>query len=273
MTWETIQRMTNRALHMTIDYYKLLLMFSALVCVGLMVVACKALALNSGAWAAISLQFLPVYVGTAVLMSAGIVLARVYHDEVRDREVDYKKILLGSWQVMLAAAYFTIPIILVFLVFWMALGFFYLVSQIPLIGQVLAVVLAFWPFLLNFAILLLVVASVIELFFVTPVLALKGIDHLKVLQALKVRFVTDPFGQIMLLLLGMLPLIIVTSLLVLAGCLTCAMGFGSTHPFQAILQIFFVMVPVAAMLTPAMIFFFNLAVEAHVLSQSRLREQ
>lgn len=268
MTWDDIQRMVNRTLALSVDYYKCLLMFGSLATVGLMVVACKALALSSGAWTAISLQFLPIYAGSAVLMSAGIILARVYHDQVKGRTVDYRKIFLASWRVMLTALYYTVPVVLTFLFFWMALGFFYLLSAIPFLGSILSVVLAFWPFLLNLGILLLVLTTVAQLFFITPMLALRGKDHFKLLSAIKIRITTDPFGQIFQLIVSLLPLLTVTTLLIMAANLTSAMGFTSSQPLPAVLQVLFVTLPAAAVLTPPAIFFFNLAVETHVLAQS-----
>ncbi len=272
MTWEELQRIFNRAISLTLGYKKLLMTFSALAVIGLAVVTCRSIATHSSGWAMMSLLFLPLFFGAAVLMAIGVVIVRLYHDEVKERPVDHKQVMMNSWQLMASASYFALPVILLFLLVWMALAIFYLFTEIPYLGDVLSVVLAFWPYLLNVSLLLLVVASVGMLFFVIPLVALRGLDRVKLAQAVVERLLADPFSSLVQLLIALLPVGLSALILSIAGCLTSAMGFGGTQPLQSALHWFFIMIPFTALLAPGVIFFFNFSVEAHVLAQRHLRQ-
>lgn len=272
MTLDDLQRITNRSLALTWDYKKLFVTFCTLALSGLAFVACHSIALHSGSWVAISLMFLPMFFTGAALMAVGVVLVRVYHDQVKERATNFKQVFFSSWQLMAAASYLTVPIVLAFLLLWMAQAIFYLFKEIPLLGDLLGVVLAFWPFLLNVAVLLLVVGLVGMLFFVTPIVALRGITRVKVSHIVLERWKQDIFSNFFQFTLGLIPFILSAGMLVVAACLTKAMGFSSTVPLQVALQSLFIMIPAAALLAPSVVFFFNFAAESHVISQDYLRE-
>jgi hypothetical protein len=177
MTLADIQFIFNRAVAYTFDKKKLLLVFLILAMCGLLVVFFRGLALSAGQWVSMSLTFLPIFLCAGVLLSTGILLIRIYHDEIKNRFVNYRTILAKSWDVIIGASYFSIPIILSYLLLWMLMGIFVLLRQIPLIGEFFGVVLAFAPFLINLGSLVLCLLSLSLLFFVAPIIALRGLNR------------------------------------------------------------------------------------------------
>lgn len=271
MNLADIQFIFNRAMTSTFERSKWLLTFIVLALCGLLVVFCRGLAAQANTWVAMSLTFLPLFLCSGVLLSLGVVLIRGYHDEVKKLEVNYKKILLSSWETLLGASYFTVPVILLYLMLWMLLGVFMLLQNIPAIGDFVSVILAFAPFLLNFATLLLCIFVIGTLFFITPVIALKGLSRSLVSQVLMRRLQGDVFSNMVLFIVGIIPLLFYVGLLLGSALLTgniCAVCDDTLH---TVLQWFFIMLPFTALLAPAVIFFFNFAAESHVLMQKKLR--
>lgn len=264
MNLHLLARIFNRALSLTFGYKKLLLVFCVLALSGMLVVFFRGVAWHANHWVQLSMTFLPIFLCASILLSLGILLIRIYHNEVKNRPVNYLSILTKSWELIIGASYFFIPIILTYLLLWMGLGLFFLLKEIPVVGDFFSAVLAFAPFLINLGALVLCVISVLMLFFLTPIMALRGIDRSMVFQSFVKRIEKDAFSNIVLVLMGFLPLLFVLTLLILAAILTDSIcGDGQTLP-QITLKWFFMMIPFTAFLTPAVIFFFNFAAEAHV---------
>lgn len=268
MNWSEVQPVFDRALRLTYDGRRLLLAFVALAATGLLVIFCHTVAAYTGNLVALSLVFMPVFLGAMLLLSAGILLVRLYHDQVKQKRVSINYVFWRSWELMVGASYFGIPLLLSYLILWMLLALFYLLKEIPLFGDFFAVVLIFGPFLLNVGSVLLVAASVAMLFFITPMIALRGLSRSQVSQALSQRFQADLFSNLMLLLMALLPLAISLGLLHAAWCLTEAGGFMTGALPQLHVQLFILMIPYTACLAPAVVFFFNFATEAHVLMRN-----
>ena len=265
MNLRDIQFIFNRALSLTFSKKKMLFVFVVLALCGLMVVFFRGLAINAGKWVMMSLTFLPFFLCAGVLLSMGIMLIRIYHDEIKQRNVSYTQIISKSWEVVIGASYFSIPIILSYLLLWILLGIFVLLEQVPAVGEIFGVVLAFGPFLLNLGSLVLCLLNLAMLFFITPIVALTGLNRIRVTQTLVRRLKSDVFSNIVLALFALLPLLFVTGLLILAAVLTGTVCHTCDHPLHNVLQWFFIMIPFTALLSPAVIFFFNFAAEAHVL--------
>lgn len=265
--------MFNRALSYTFSKRKCLIVFCILVLSGLLVVFFRGLALNAGNWVRLSLTFLPIFLCTGILLSMGIFLIRIYHDEVKHREVNYLNTLSRSVEVMIGSSYFTVPIILSYLLLWILLGLFVLLSEFPGIGEFFSVILSFAPFLIHLGTLMLCVLSLAMLFIIAPILALKGLNREIVFQATVKRLGYNPFGNLLLGALALLPLVLVSVLLTIAAILTGSVCIECSSTLQTVLKWFFIMVPFTACLTPAVIFFFNFAAEAHVLMQKEQREE
>lgn len=272
MTLSDIQYSFNRSALFTLERSKWLFTFLVLALCGLFVVFCRGLATNANPWVMMSLTFLPVFLCFGILLALGVVLIRGYHDEVKKKTVNYQTIFAKSWETILGAAYFTVPIILIYLMLWMLLGIFFLLQNIPAVGEFFSVILAFAPFLLNMATLILCIFVIAVLFFVTPIIALKGMNRVLISQLIARRFKMDLFSNLLLFAIGILPLLIVFGFLLLSAVLTGTICVHCDDALHNVLQWFFIMIPFAALLSPALIFFFNFAGEAHVLMQKRLKE-
>lgn len=273
MTLRDIQFIFNRALTLTFSKKKILFVFTILALCGLMVVFFRALSLNAGQWILLSLTFMPYFLSAGVLLSTGIMLIRIYHDEIKKKEFRYRDILANSWEIIIGASYFAIPIIISYLLLWMLLGIFVLLSEVPGLGEFFAVVLAFAPFLLNLGAILLALLSLSLLFFAAPVLALNGMNRARMAQIVASRIQEDPFSNLFLGSIALLPLLVIFGILFSAALLTGVVCFNCVNPVSNVLQAFFIMIPFAALLSPAVIFYFNFAAESHVLILKGIRNR
>jgi hypothetical protein len=273
MNLSDVQFIFNRALSLTFNKKKILLVFAVLALCGVMVVFFRGMSINAGQWILMSLSFLPVFLCTGMLLSIGILLIRVYHDEIKQKPVSYGNILSKSWEIIIGSTYFSIPIILSYLMLWMLLGIFVLLKQIPAIGEFFGVIFAFGPFLLNLGSLVLCVLNVSMLFFLAPAIALNGLNRIRISQVIVERLQQDVFSNLFLAFIAAMPLIIFAGLLTAAAFLTGAVCYACQDPLHTVIQWFFIMVPFTAILSPAFVFFFNFAAEAHVLLRRKAIKQ
>ena len=265
MTWQDIEHIFNRSLEFSFSKKKLLFMFPILVICGVMLVFCRALAINAGQWVVLSLTFLPIFLSSGLLLSSGVVLARFYHNEVKMLPVSFKKIFSQSWELLIGVSYLTFPLLLAYLLLWMLMGIFYLLKATPAFGELLGVILAFGPFLLVLGSLVLSFCNLFILFFATPHIALKSSMKLKLAEDVLKRFTNNIFSNLALFIFGLLPLLIIVSILSLAAFLTGINFFVRTETLGIALQWFFIMIPFCAILSPGIIFFFNFSVESYAL--------
>lgn len=271
MDLSDIQFIFNRAWSLTFTRKKLLSVFIVLMMCGLLVVFFRSLALHSGQWVSLSLIFLPIFLSAGVLLSTGVILIRIYHDEIKQRPLSYRAIIGNSWDLLIGTAYLSVPIILGYLLLWMLLGIFFLLNDIPGIGGFFGVILAFAPFLLNLGALVLCILSLSTLFFVAPVVALRGVNRIQLSQALAARLQHNLFLNLFLATIAASPLLLLSGILTLAAFMTGAICYNCSNPIYFALQWFFIMIPFTAILAPAVIFFFNFAAEAHVLIRKQMR--
>jgi hypothetical protein len=273
MTFNDLQKMFDRAFWHSFSKRRMFFVFIVLSLCGLLSVFCRGLAFQSGDWVAMSLTFLPVFLCTGILLSTGVVLIRCYHDEIKNRDASLRKIFKKSWSLILGTSYIAIPLLLCYLVLWILLGIFYLLKGIPSLGEFISVIFSFGPFLIILGSLVLVVFNLFLLFFATPAIGLNGEeDRLKVARVVLKRFKFDIFGNLVLVLMAITPLLIVVGLLLLSAILTEVSYTDPNNTLHIVLQWFFIMLPFAALLSPAVIFFFNFAAESHVFMQKKIRE-
>jgi len=272
MNFHSLSFIFNRALSHIFSKKKCLVVFCILALSGLLVVFFRGLAVNAGEWVKLSLTFLPIFLCTGILLSMGIYLIRIYHDEVKNREISFLQTLSKSWEMIIGSSYFTIPIILSYLVLWVLLGIFVLLSEIPILGEFFNVILSFAPFLIHLASLVLCILSLVILFIVAPIIALKGLNREIVFQSTLKRLENNPFANILLGILAILPSLFIVGLLTLAAMLTGSICLECNNTLQTVLKWFFIMVPFTACLTPGVIFFFNFAAESHVMMQKEQRD-
>ncbi len=272
MTFEDIAFIFNRATLRTFEGKKNLLMAAVLALCGLMVIFFRSLAYNAGDWVLLSVTFLPLFLCAGVLLSAGVLTIRLYHDEIKGKEIHYGDTLKRSWELIVGASYFSVPIILCYLLLWMLMGIFMLLNKIPLMGEFIGVLLSFMPFLLNLGSLILCVLNIAILFYVTPSLALKGLHGMRLSEGLFKRLKEDIFSNLILLFIAVVPLCFVAGILSLAVMMTqVAVDFGDLALVAAV-RWFIIMIPFVGILSPAILFFFNFAAEAHVLLHKKEKQ-
>jgi len=267
MELNDIQFIFNRALTHTFERKKLLVVSTILLLCGLLVVFFRGLSLHTGQWLTMSLAFLPIFLCSGVLLAIGVLLIRVYHDQVKKKRASFRNVLSKSWDVMIGSSYLSIPLILAYLLLWMFLGIFFLLNDIPGVGGVFSVLLSFAPFLLNLGAIFLSLLSISLLFFVTPIVALRGMNRIQLSQVLAKRLQKDLFFTLFLATIAALPLLLLSGLLILAAAMTDAVCLTCNDPLYIMMQWFFIMVPFALILSPTVVFFFNFAAESHVLMQ------
>lgn len=268
MDLQDIQFIFNRAWSLTMDRKKLTLVFTVLMLCGLLVLFFRSLAIHTNMWIGMSLTFLPIFFCAGVLLSLGVILIRVYHDEIKKRHpISFRKVIGKSWDLIIGTSYLSIPIILGYLLLWMILGIFFLLNDLPALGGFFSIILAFGPFLLNLGAIFLCVVSVSMLFFLTPLVSLRGLNRIQLSKMLARRFQEDMFLNLLLATIAATPLLILSMLLMLAASMTGVVCYACENQSYHLLQWFFMMIPFTAVLAPAVVFFFNFAAEAHVLIQ------
>lgn len=273
MTWNEVEFIFNRALGLTFSRKKLCFTAVILVICGMITVLCRAVAAHANDYLSLSLTFLPIFFCTAVLLCLGILLIRIYHHEVKKLPVSYMRAIHTSKDLLIEVAFLSIPLVLIYLVLWMLLGVFYLLKGIPLLGNALGVIFSFGPFLLLLGFFIVCFLSILILFFVTPCVALKSSVHAEVVESVWKRFTYNVFSNLFLLFLGLTPLLFLGGFMVLAAVLTGKSYFEAHQAIEISFQWFFIMLPFAVLLAPAVIFFFNFSVECHVLMLKKMRKE
>ena len=267
MNFNTIAPLFRRAWSSVFSIQKSLLTFSALTLCGLLCIFFGGIAAHRGAWMTQTLLFLPIFLSIGILIPLGILLIRIYHHEVKHKKVFFRSLFLTSWGKLLHASALSLPFVLIHLILSLLIGCFLLFQEIPLLGSFLSILLGFIPFLIYLATLVLLCAGLLLLFIGSSFLALREESEQSLaLLALK-RLRTDPWGNISLLILGLVPLGI--SLLFLLPSLHWASALTlepATH-LGSMLSAFFLMLPFSALLSPGVIFFFQFAAEAHAFFQ------
>ena len=149
------------------------------------------------------------------------------------------------------------------------MGIFYLLTEIPKMGEFLGVILAFGPFLLVLTLLALSLFNLFIFFFVSPHIAINPKLRLKLPIEVFHNFNKNIFSNLILFLIGIIPLCIVVGILSWAAFMTGLNFFVKREALSVALQWFFIMIPFCVILTPAILFFFNFSVESYVLIKKK----
>lgn len=269
MQFAEIERIFNRALIHSFSKKKLLIVFPVLILCGLLVVFGRALSIEASPWVILSLTFLPVFLGFGILLAAGVFLVRIYSHELRGHVQSYRSILKSSWDLLIGVTYLSLPLILAYLILWMVLGVFYLLREIPGVGETIGVFLSFGPFLLVLGSLCLSIINLFFLFFATPHIALKEGMKLHVLDRVLSNLKEHVFSSLILFFLGLIPLLLFLGIMSLAATMTGANYLASQKTLAVAFEWFFIMVPFCALLAPVVVFFFNFSAESYALFERR----
>lgn len=262
----------NRALKFSYTRKKVFLLFPALILCGILIVLSHTFWLGANPWAQASFAFVPGFLCAGILMTIGVPLIRLYHDEIKEKKLSVNNTLRQSWTLMGGIASLLVPILTAYLVLWFVLGIFYLLKNIPSVGEMLGIFLSFGPFLLILGSLFLSIVNLLLLFFMTPLVALKSTMKWELAEEVLLKIWRQPFVHLALLILGLLPLLVVVGFMVLAATLTGMSFFVMERTWEISLQWFFIMIPFAALLSPVVLFFFNFAAESFALLQRRAKK-
>ena len=270
MTWVDLEKCFTRSIAHTFSRKKLLFVFSALFLCGLLVVFFRAIAFETSDWVAMSLTFLPILLSSGVLLSLGVLLVRIHLHEVKQLTWSFRRLFSGSIQLIFGTLYLSVPPILIYLFLWVILGIFWLLCEIPGIGDFFRIVMAFAPFLIILCSLLLCLFNLALLFFVAPAVATESRSEIteRLMLVLRGRL----FTAFALFLVALIPIALVVGFLCLAAFLTNVNFLVATHSISVALQWFFIMIPFCALLTPAVLLFFNFSAECYwLLSKETVR--
>ncbi len=263
MDFSSIETCFNRALSLSFSKKKIFLCFPSLIICGIILVFCKTLAFNASGWTALSLIFLPLLLSFCILLALGVLLVRIYHHEVKGLKVNFKELFSASWQQVMSTFYLSVPPVLIYLLLWVLLGIFLLFKEIPGVGEFIGVILAFGPFILILCTLFLCLIDILLLFFGSPAIALKTTDKLKLARSIFGYLKENAFKHLIMLLIALMPITSLICFLALGWHLTNISYLEMTQDALKSLSWFFIMVPFSAILTPAVIFFFNFSAESY----------
>lgn len=271
MIWADLEGAFNRAFVFSFSRKRLILTFPALLLCGILAVFCHALSLDATPWLSLCLGFLPIFLSSGVMLALGVVLSRIYYTEAKQIKVNVRRLISSSMDLMIGISYLSVPPLLLYLFFWIVLGVFYLLKEIPGFGEFFSVVFSFGPFILIFGSLLLCVLNLGLLFFVAPAATLlsvrKGALARRTFDSLKKRV----FSALILFSIGIFPLLVIAGLLYISASLTNTSFFLSDHSLSVAMEWFFMMIPFAALITPSVVFFFNFSSESYALLQAAHR--
>lgn len=259
----------NRAMAYVWEGKKIIITATMIFLIGLLMTFFQGVAIHAGLWWNLSLSLIPFFIGVALLLSTGILIIRFYHDEIKQKGTTFAEVMNRSVDIVMAGAYFAVPFVLGLILLWAALGVFVLLSQAPGIGPYMGGVFAFIPFVLNAAILFLILVALWGLFYVSPVMALRGMDRTYLLEDLWIRVKGDFFSHLIWFMAGIVPLYVSYYLLMSALRFTQLMLGLREGVASSMLGWFSMAIPFSLLLAPFVIFFFQLAAEAHVALKNK----
>ena len=267
MHWCDVEKAFGRALLLSVSKKKLALTIPTLILCGLLIVFCRAVAYESNDWIAMSFLFLPILLSSGVLFALGILLIRLHHHEAKHLSLDFKELFHSSSDILIGTSYLALFPVLAYLLLWICLGIFFLLKEIPHFGDFFSTVFAFGPFLLIFGSFMLCALNLGLLFFLTPVVALQSFQKTASLAKKVLASLMQMFNSFVVFLIALFPIIFLGGLLCLSAFLTNISFPITERSLLVALKWFFIMLPFAVILSPAVVFFFNFSAESFQLLQ------
>lgn len=255
----------NRSAGHAFSIQKNFILFFALILFGLIFLSFQGIGVYlSSEWAKFFFLGIPFFLLILLLLACGVLINTLYAYERDDKTPAFKELFSSLRGKMVKASYFGLPLLLGFIALWAFMGVFILLKSIPYLGRFLAVILAFAPFIFSLGVILLLVAGILILFFFTPMLTFhESVDR----AALITRLRGNLFTHLLLLAVALIPFWIVWFLLSKALDLTFALFSAGDQPIDLVLQGLFILIPIAAILTLPLAFFFNFALESYLYTK------
>ncbi|MEM8628805.1 MAG: hypothetical protein AAGF04_01850 [Chlamydiota bacterium] len=265
MEFSDLENAFNRSMHFAFCRSKILFTFPFLLLCAAIFAFCRAICLHADPWIALSMLFAPFLLSSGVFLSLGILLMRMYYHDVKRLPYTIRKMLTLSFDVLVASAYFSVPLFLGYVFLSMVLGIFMALRLLPYLGAEMGALFAFGPFFLILSSLLLCLGNFIFLFWGTPIFALHtGKQKERGLLVLR-AFSQKTFRLLAFFFIGSLPIFLVGLLLGGAAQLTSLSYLRDLDGIWLVVSWFLISLPVAWILSPFVIFFFHFAAESHQL--------
>ena len=269
--FEQIERLVSLSLATSFSRKKGVVGFCALSICGLFTIFCRALSVGANNWLGLSLAFLPTVLCFGILLATGVFLNRVYYCEERGLTFPIREIFQEAFPLLIQVSYLSLPLLVTCLFSWIVMGVFYLVKEIPSIGEGIGILLSVGPFLLVLCNFLISIICILTLFFLTPHLATKKGIHIKMLEEFFVNLRKSPFLASVLFLIASFPLGVSVTLLTVAAQMTGFHYIAASAAIGIAFQWLLIMIPFAALLTPFFLFFFAFSRQSYFLLSHRAR--
>lgn len=260
MTLKDLATLFNRSVFHAFEIRRFLFVLITLIISGIIYLFFQGIAFYSAPWLQMPLKTIPLFIMIGFIMAAGTFVIHSYSQEVEGSKGSFLSLLKPSWELILKATYLALPLLILFLFFWILFGVFVLLKTIPYLGKVLGVILAFGPFLLSLGVLLLFLAALFAFFFAAPPLAVNGQVNRSHLMS---RFKSDPFSHLILLGVASVPLLIAWKFLNTSANITFQLYSFNEEPIETVFQSVFILLPFAGIFTPFLIFFFLFAYDSY----------
>jgi hypothetical protein len=272
MDYNNLEKAFARAFSYSLSKMKLTLGAVALFVWGMLVVFCKGLSFAAQEWGGLNLSLLPFFLFFAIFLPVSIGLIRLHYHDAKGNFLSWKHLIETSFELFLSLSYLALFPLVAYFAIWVVLGIFFLLKEIPIVGDFFGVLFVFAPFLLIAASFALFLFNLLLLFFIPPMIALKPLTKHQILKKLVGVWTLKPFTAFLLFMIAIIPVSLIGWGLSIAASWThLAFAVGKTSLVHAI-QWFLIMIPFGALLTPFVVFFFNFSAEAMQLLQGRVEE-
>ncbi|HXF28759.1 MAG TPA: hypothetical protein VN457_02830, partial [Chlamydiales bacterium] len=103
----------------------------------------------------------------------------------------------------------------------------------------------------------------------SPILALKQLDEEEIIPYVELQVRQNLFVRLFLFIVALLPFFVIQTLIAAAAKWALLSSGAAITDYAVPVQYFFLLVPSALLLAPAVIFFYHMAAEAQVFVQKR----
>ncbi|NGX56608.1 MAG: hypothetical protein K1060chlam5_00851 [Candidatus Anoxychlamydiales bacterium] len=251
----------NRAIKNSFQKKKLILTFFTLFLCSFLFVFASSISFLNSSFARLALLFLPVFLSFTLLFVLGIVLIKIYVNEVKNIKLNFLNLLKDLIFSINKSISLSFSYILVFLILFIIFSIFVFVKEIPHIGAIVGSILSFIPFLIVMLSIILLIANMLTLFFLSPIITLSNIKSLKIIKECYQNFKNNIFLNILFFLIAILPGVFIIILLSISTKITNLSYVIETNIVSFFIKNLIIALQYSIFLTPAIIFFFNFAAE------------
>ncbi|MFA6119118.1 MAG: hypothetical protein WCT85_05810 [Parachlamydiales bacterium] len=272
MKFNDLEKILKRAFRHSFQLKKVLFAYPFLFLCGLVVVLFRSIAFVATNWIVFSLIFVPIFFSISIFSILGVILCKIYYNEVKNQRKSYIEIFKSSTQNIVDSLQITIPPFLIFLIFNLIFGLLVMIKEIPHVGSFIGSSISFLPFLLVLSTIAVCIISFLTIFFATPGLSIKTRNKIVVLKEAYIDFKKDLFTHIIYFLIGISAGLLVFLILFISIKLTKLTFVIPMDIYNIVFQWLSIMTLFVLFLTPFVIFFFNFSMEVYNFSQTKEKD-